>query len=71
MVRDLLQITHIVAKVFLFQVLEVLILSGAHPCLCVHDLVRENRVLSALLHAVLAPFIRQLVANADCKQPLM
>jgi len=70
-VRDQLQIAHIVAKVVLFQALEVLILSGAHPCPCVHDLVCENRVLSSLLHAVHAPFIRQLVADADCKQPLM
>ena len=70
-VRDQLQIAHIVAKVVLFQALEVLILSIAHPRPCTRDLVRENRILSAPLHAVLAPFIRQLVADEDCKQPLM
>ena len=47
-VRDQLQIAHIVAKVFLFQALEVLVLSIAHPRPCARDLVRENRVLSAL-----------------------
>ena len=66
-----LQIAHIIAEIFLFQPLEILILPRVHARPRAGDLVRQNGVFSAFLHAALFPLVRQLVSDADGKQPLM
>ena len=66
-----LQIAHIIAEIFLFQPLEILILPCVHASPRAGDLVRQNRVFFALLHAALFPLVHQLVSDADGKQPLM
>ena len=48
-----LQIAHIIAEIFLFQPLEILILPRVHARPRTGDLVRENGVFFAFLHAAL------------------
>ena len=48
-----LQIAHIIAEIFLFQPLEIFILPRVHARPRAGDLVRENGVFFAFLHAAL------------------
>ena len=51
--QDQLQIAHIIAEIFLSQSLEIFILPRVHARPCTGDLIRENGVFFALLHAAL------------------
>ena len=66
-----LQCAHVVPEVFLFETFQVFVLPGGHagPGLC--DLVGEDGVFHALLHAAGIPFIGQFFANLDGLQPLV
>ena len=63
--------TTAVPEVFLFETFQVFVLPGSHagPGLC--DLVGEDGVFPALLHAPRLPFGGKLVVDADGEDALV